>query len=110
MNHFFVSEFAVFRPNLVTEMIEARRAIIMLAVEKTLLDFGKSTYDLVVKRFEEKYHAYLSDCYEHPNYIRVVLKDLFGKSAEQMLETIGENLKESSDIPQIRRFLDSLSQ
>lgn len=102
--------FTGFQTKLTVDMTKVRRALVMVAIEKTLLEFGKPTYNLVIQRLEKEYHSYVSDCYEHPNYLQNVLKELFGKSSDLIIGSITKNLSEFSDTPHIREFLDSIAQ
>jgi hypothetical protein len=67
-----------------------------LAVEKTLLNIGKQTYDKVIDMLNEKYHSYLTDCYEHPEYLSEILKELYGNSQNVIMQSIKKELEEFS--------------
>jgi hypothetical protein len=94
---------------LTVDMGEVRKALVMLAIERALLEVGRPCYDLVVQKLEEKYGCYICDCYEIPSYLRVILKELFGDSYNSIIKSIAKNLDEYSDRIEIRRFLDSIS-
>jgi len=42
------------------------KALVVLAIEKTLLDIGKLVYDKVIDRLGKKYNCYIPDCFEKP--------------------------------------------
>ena len=81
------------------------KSFLSLAIEKTLLEIGKPTYDEVVIRLAKDHRCSLLDCYDDPEYLKRVLSDLFGKSYDSVLESIKENLREfkSDELP--RKFL-----
>ncbi|MBI3640282.1 MAG: hypothetical protein HY223_08215 [Thaumarchaeota archaeon] len=104
-----MARFVGLENKLAVDMREVRKALVMLAIEQALLEHGTPVYDHVVKRLEERYHAYLSDCCENPSYLQDVLKELFGNSYSVIIQSITKNLNEFSDRTQIRRFLDSIT-
>ena len=83
-----MARFAGLENKLAVDMTDVRKALVMLAIEKALLELGTPTYDKVVERLEEKYHAYLSDCCENPSYLQDVLKELFGNSYSNIIQSI----------------------
>lgn len=86
------------------------KALTILAMEKSLLDIGKPTYEKVVSMLNKEYHCYLADCYEHPEYITEVLKKLFGNSHSVIVESIKKQLEEYSFKKSVERFLQIISQ
>ena len=85
------------------------KALVTLATQKALVDIGKPTYDKVVEMLYSKYHCYLSDCYEHPEYLKQILEELFGSSHKVIIYAIQQTLKEFSGQEQIARFLQLIS-
>ncbi|TLX83270.1 MAG: hypothetical protein E6K98_05000 [Thaumarchaeota archaeon] len=87
-----------------------QKALVCLAIESTLIKIGKPIYDKVIHDLNEKYHCYLTDCYEHPEYLNEVLKGLYGNVHDVIVESIKKQLVEFSTKKQIERFLKVLSQ
>lgn len=81
-----------------------RKALVSLAIERALIDMGTSVFEQVTKKLAEECNCYISDCYDHPVYLKKVLKN-FGNSYLVIVESIKENLKESSDEKSISEFL-----
>ena len=86
------------------------KALVCLAIETALIEIGKPVYDKVLHDLFEKYHCYLTDCYEHPEYLNEVLKGLYGNVHDVIVESIKKQLVEFSTKKQIERFLKVLSQ
>ena len=82
------------------------KALVTLAAQKALVDIGKPTYDKVVEMLYSKYHCYLSDCYEHPEYLSRVLKVLFGRDGDVIAESIRTQLKDFMYKKPIANFLE----
>ena len=85
------------------------KALVALAIEKTLLDMGKPAYETVSDRLYRKYHCYIPDCYEKPEYLKAVLKDLFGESYKEIINMIEQQLDEFIYKKKIKDFLQVLS-
>lgn len=66
---------------------EIAKALVSMAIEHTLLNFGKDVYDKVVKRLNDN-GFYISDCFDHPEYLNKILKDLFGPSYTKIVHSI----------------------
>lgn len=81
------------------------KALVTLALEKTLIGFGKPVYDKVLTDLNSDGH-YLTDCYEHPEYISKVLTKIFGKSSIVIIESITKELEEYVYHTPIKKFLE----
>jgi hypothetical protein len=84
------------------------KAIVTLAIEKTLLNVGKAEYETVAYVLYEKYHCYIPDCFEKPEYLKEVLRELYGKSYNEIIKSIEQELKEVVENKKIETFLQVL--
>ena len=89
---------------------EVKRALVSLAIEKALLDIGKATFEEVGKMLYSRYQAYLPDCYEHPEFLNAVLKELYGKSFTTIVDSIRKHLDEFASQKPIAEFLVKISE
>ena len=83
-----------------------RKALVTLAIEKSLLAIGKPVYNQVASALKKEYDCYLPDCYEHPEYLKKILQDLFGKSSDTMIESIKNQLEEFAEQNGIKTFIE----
>lgn len=81
------------------------KAIVVLAIEHTLLKIGKKTLEKVQEEMHQKYKCNISDCYEHPEYLSKVLKDLFGDSYNEVVRDVNKYLDEFAYQKPIAEFL-----
>ena len=88
----------------------AHKALVSLAIESALFKIGKPTYDKVVDDLYEKYHCYIPDCYEHPEYLQKILKGLYGNAHDVIVKSINKQLEEFSYKEPIKKFLEVISQ
>ena len=87
-----------------------QKGLVCLVIESTLLKIGKPTYDKVVDDLNKKYHCYLTDCYEHPEYLSEILKGLYGNAHDVIIKSIHEQLEEFSYHESIKQFLQVINQ
>ena len=81
------------------------KSLVLLSIEKTLLEIGKPEYEKVVNKLREDHKCSLPDCFDNPEYLKRVLCDLFGKSYDCILECIKENLAKFKSEELVQKFL-----
>lgn len=86
-----------------------KKNLVSLTIGKTLIDIDSRRYSEVSKLLDEKYHADISDCYEHPGRLREILQELYGNSSKFMIDSIRDNLSGFPDHAEIAKFLSALS-
>ena len=91
-------------------MKDARKAFVVLAIEKALLEVGRPTYDEVLGKLNQDYHCYLPDCFENPEYLSRVLKELYGQSHLAIIESIKKDLAEMNTQEDINNFIMKISE
>ena len=88
---------------------QMKKTMVTLALKSTLLELGIQEYDKVVSLLQKDYSCTLEDCYENPEYLRNILKDLFGDSYPDILSSLSENMKNILSQPSVKDFLQVLS-
>ena len=86
------------------------KALTSFAIEKTLLKFGKPTYEQVVSRLNKKYNCHLPDYYEHPEYLNEILRELSGNTHNVIVSDIKKELEEFTYNKPVGRFIEVISQ
>lgn|SRR6185312_4732447 len=84
---------------------QLNKTLVNMSIEKSLLEIGKETYDKVVHDLYMIYHSYLSDCYEHPEYLCNILVKLYGDTGKSVADSIKKQLEEFSDHDRIAELL-----
>jgi hypothetical protein len=85
------------------------KVIIVSAIEKALLEIGKPDLIKVKQRLLEDYKRTLGDCYEEPEFLNRILKDLYGQSHVTIVESIKVNLNEMSSLQPVAKFLEVIA-
>jgi two-component system chemotaxis response regulator CheY/two-component system response regulator (stage 0 sporulation protein A) len=88
---------------------QMKKTMVTLALKNTLLELGIQEYDKVASLLQKDYSCTLEDCYENPEYLRNILKDLFGDSYPDILNSLSENMKEILSQQSVKDFLQVLS-
>jgi len=88
---------------------QMKRTMVTLAIKNTFLELGLEEYDKIVLMLQKDYGCSLEDCYDSPEYLKQVLKDLLGESYNDILNSLKENLKNISSHKSTANFLDALS-
>lgn len=84
---------------------QTKKVFVDIAIQKALLESGSVTLERVNNRLFEIYRSDLSDCYDNPEYLREVLKDVFGDSHTRVVDAIKIRLQSISHHKQIEVFL-----
>ncbi|MFB5622049.1 MAG: response regulator, partial [Candidatus Nitrosomaritimum yanchengensis] len=72
---------------------QMKKTMVTLALKNTLLELGIQEYDKVVSLLQKEHSCTLEDCFENPEYLRNILKDLFGDSYPDILNSLSENMR-----------------
>ena len=84
------------------------KILVIFAVENVLSNIGKPVLEQVCTKLYSKYHCLITDCYEHPEYLNSVLKDLFGDSYKEIIKSIKQNLEDFEEQKFVKNFLTKL--
>lgn len=84
---------------------EIKKALVGLAIEKSLLEFSDTVLEVVSERLQDDFKIFIPDSYEHPEYLNHVLKDLFGGASVIITNSIQKHLDDFSDNKSIKEFL-----
>lgn len=85
------------------------QAKVALAIEKALLGIGAPAYERVIQKLYEDYHCQIFDCYDKPEYLSRIIKEMFGDNYKPIAESIRANLVDISEQNVIKDFLSVIS-
>jgi len=78
---------------------------VSISVENTLREIGKFEFKKILDMLKENYNVSLSDCYDNPEFLKKILKDLFGNSYESIIAILEKNLDGLVLLEPIKEFL-----
>jgi two-component system chemotaxis response regulator CheY/two-component system response regulator (stage 0 sporulation protein A) len=88
---------------------QMKKTMVTLALKNTLLELGIDEYDKVIALLQKEHNCTLEDCFENPQYLRKILKDMFGDSYPDILNSLSENMKSIPSQESVKEFLQALS-
>lgn len=81
---------------------EQNKLAFMTCVEIVLMRRGNTNYHAVMAKLDSLYHCSITDCYEHPEYLRTVLKQVYKEEYDSVLGDIKLELDKLVDIEKER--------
>ena len=87
---------------------QMKKTMVTLAIKNTLLELGIQEYDKIASLLQKEHSCTLEDCFENPEYLRNILKELFGDSYPDILGSLSENMKSISSHQSVREFMQVL--
>jgi len=85
------------------------KELIIIAIEKSLLEIGKPDLNKVKERLMEDYNRTLADCYAEPEFLNRILKDIYGKAHVTIIDSIKKNLGNMTTSQPIQKFLEQIA-
>ena len=79
-----------------------------LSIEVVLMRRGGPEFQMVLAKLRNNFNLDIINCYEKPEYLRKVLKEVYREDYESVLEEIIWELGEYAQIQKIIDFLDNL--
>ena len=79
--------------------------LVAVTIEQTLAEIGKLTLENVSDKLKEEYSSSFTDCLENPHYLHRILKDYYGNSYIEIINSIEKKLKNFKENECIHHFL-----
>jgi len=87
------------------------KALVSVIIEQTLLKIGDKRLHYEVGRIlYQNYRSYITDCYDHPEYLTNVFRELEGSSYLVIADAIKAQLEEYSYHKPIKEFLEKTNE
>ena len=90
---------------IITSLTTNPKNMISLAIQKVLLEMNAETLPKVQERLSKDYNCNLFDCFENPEYLNRILKDLYGNSHKVIVDSISKKLDEFKQDEKISKFI-----
>ena len=81
------------------------KGLVRMAIDDALLEFDKSALEKVVNKLHDDYKCGIQDCYENPEYLKKVLRDLYDNSYSTILDSVKKKLEKHAGTKSIEKFL-----
>ena len=86
-----------------------QKGLVRMAIDAALLEFDKSAIEKVFNKLADDYECRIPDCFENPEYLIRVLKDLYGNSHTTIVDSIKKKLEKYASEKSIEKFLMGIS-
>lgn len=84
------------------------KALVAISIEVVLMRTSGPQYFSVLARLERDYECKIADCFEHPEYLKNVLKDVYDESYGAILDDLESDLGDVTSEKEIKDFLKAL--
>ena len=85
------------------------KVLIITAIEKSLLEIGKPDLNKVKQRLMDDYNRTLADCYDEPEFLARILKDIYGKAHVTIVDSIKKNLESMMSLEPVKKFVEVIT-
>ena len=84
---------------------EQYKLALLSCIELVLMRRGNTNYNLAVAKLGSLYSCTIRDSYEHPSYLRVVLKEVYNGDYNHIIDEIKVQLDELANVKEVGDFL-----
>jgi hypothetical protein len=84
--------------------------MVALSIEVVLMRKGGPQYHLVLARLERDFDCKIYDCFEHPEYLKEVLQQVYGTEYRNIIENLQVELGSLFQKKRVTDFINALGQ
>jgi hypothetical protein len=89
---------------------DSKKSLVILVIESTLLKTGGiPLLDEVNSRLYKKFNSSISECFEHPEYLKKVLQEIFGIAHREITKSMVEELAAFNHDGKIVQFVEKVN-
>lgn len=84
---------------------EQHKVALVSCLEVVLMSRGNTKYNLAVAKLNSLYDCSIRDCFENPEYLKTILKEVYKEDYNSIIEEIRSYLDELANEKDISDFL-----
>jgi hypothetical protein len=84
------------------------RAALALSIEIVLMRRGGPQYHRIIAKLENYYDCKIFDCFEHPEYLKAVISEVYPNDYHAIIQDLRIELDELASQKEIIEFLELL--
>ena len=84
------------------------KAALVLSIEIVLMRRGGPQYHQIVAKLENYYDCKIFDCFEHPEYLKAVISEVYPNDYQKIIDDLIVELDELATQKEIAEFLNLL--
>jgi hypothetical protein len=83
---------------------EQHKIALISCLEVVLMSKGNTKYNLLVAKLNSLYDCTIRDCYDHPEYLKIILKEVYKEDYDYIIKEIKAQLDELVNEKDIANF------
>jgi len=83
---------------------ESHKMALISTLEVVLMNMGNVKYLSTIAKLKTLYDIDIRECYDHPDYLKTVLKEVYTKDYEHIISEVKSRLDILVDTPEIEQF------
>lgn len=88
----------------------SKKSLVTLIIESTLLKTGGiPLLNEVNSRLYKKFNSSISECFEHPEYLKKILQEIFGKAHNDITKLMVKELAEFDYDSNVTQFIERVN-
>lgn len=88
--------------------IEEYKTALVASLEIVLMSLGNTKYHLMTAKLNSSYDVTLRGCYEHPEYLKDVLKEVYPENYDYIISEVKARLDDLVNQPELMQFFKVL--
>ena len=84
------------------------KAALVLSIEIVLMRRGGPQYHQIVAKLENYYDCKIFDCFEHPEYLSAVIREVYPNDYQKIIDDFKVELDELAEQKEVAEFLQLL--
>ncbi len=85
---------------------EQYKIALVASLEIVLMSLSNTKYHLMVAKLNSIYDLTLGGCYEHPEYLKDVLKEVYPEDYDYIISEVKARLDELVNEPELMKFFE----
>lgn len=83
---------------------EQHKVALISAIEVVLMSMGNAKYHSTVAKLRALYDIDIRECFDHPEYLKTVLKQVYIEDYEHIISEVKARLDTLVDLPDFKQF------
>jgi len=87
-------------------LYEQHKNALVACLEVVLMSKGNTQYNLLAAKLNSLYDCTISDCYDHPDYLKPILKEVYKEDYNPIIEQIKLHLEDLVNEEDMTNFFE----
>ena len=83
-------------------LVEENKIAFLTCIESVLIRHGVPNYNSVIDKIRSQYECEMSECVDHPDYLKAVIKEVYKNDYDAILGEISMETERLEDVDEIK--------